>query len=159
MLGAQYLMLVRPHLPGYRWFHFLRNAAVRTGVYVGVCLTLVFAVWLIIANHVPFLEHFAMERNIAAAAVLCFLAAVPILRFLRAPGYLLASSLIGWLIFTLCYWAFCLMFHRLSDRVSTFQVFMLGAVVYMIVTTVSWIGALIWRAREAHISHPNHHAS
>jgi hypothetical protein len=126
---------------------------------VGVCLTLVFAVWLIIANHVPFLDRFALERNIAAAAVLGFLAAVPILRFLRAPGYLLASSLIAWLIFTLCYRALCLIFHRLSDRLSPFQVFMLGAVVYMIVTTLSWIGTLIWKAREAHISHPNHHAS
>jgi hypothetical protein len=152
-------MSVRPHLPGYRWLRFLRNAAVRTGVYVGVCLTLVFAVWLIIANRVPFLEHFAMERNIAAAAVLCFLAAVPILRFLRVPGFLLASSLIGWLIFSISYWALCLIFHRLSDRLSTLQVFMLGAVVYMIVTTLSWITTLIWRAREAHISHPNHHAS
>jgi hypothetical protein len=36
---------------------------------------------------------------------------------------------------------------------------MLGAVVYMIVTTLSWIVATIWRAREAHASHPNHHAS
>lgn len=152
-------MLVRPHLPGYRWFHFLRNAAVRTGVYVGVCLTLVFAAWLIVANHVPFLEHFAMERNIAVAAVLCFLAAVPILRFLRAPGYLLASSLIGWLIFCICYRALCFIFHRLSDWHSPIQVFVLGALVYMIVTTLSWVVMLIWRVREAHISHPNHHTS
>jgi hypothetical protein len=153
-------MLVRPHLPGYRWFHFLRNAAVRTGVYVGVCLTLVFAAWLIIANHVPFLEHFAMERNIAAAAVLCFLAAVPILRFLRAPGYLLASSLIGWLLFSLCYRGLCFIFHRLSDSPhSPIQVFVVGALVYMIVSTLSWVVTMIWRAREAHISHPNHHAS
>ena len=71
-------MLVRPHLPGYRWFHIFRNAAIRTGVYVGVCLTLVFTVWLLIANHAPFLERFALERNIAAAAILCFLAAVPV---------------------------------------------------------------------------------
>src|SRR4249919_46222 len=76
ILGAQYPMLVRPHLPGYRWFHFLRNAAVRTGVYVGVCLTLVFAAWLIIANHAPLLERFAMGRNIAAAAIFCFLALI-----------------------------------------------------------------------------------
>jgi hypothetical protein len=152
-------MSVRSHLPGYRWFQIFRNAAIRTGVYVGVCLTLVFAVWLIIANHVPFLEHFAMERNIAAGAVLCFLAAVPILRFLRAPGYLLASSLIGWLIFSLCYRGLCFIFHRLSDWHSPIQVFMLGALVYMIVTTLSWVVMIIWRAREAHISHPNHHAS
>lgn len=152
-------MSVRSHLPGYRWFHFVRNAAVRTGVYVGVCLTLVFSAWLVIANHVPLLERFAMERNIAAGAVLCFLAAVPVLRFFRAPGYLLASSLIAWLIFSLCYRVLCFVFSKLSDWHSTFQVFMLGAVVYMILTTVSWIGTIIWRARAAHLSHPRRHPS
>ena len=152
-------MLVRPHLPGYRWFHVFRNASIRTGVYVGVCLTLVFSAWLVIANHAPFLERFALERNIAAAAILGFLAAIPVFRFLRLPGHLLASSLVGWLIFSLGYGALCLIFRGLSNRLSTFQVFMMGAVVYMILTTLCWIVGTIWRAREAHESHPNHHAS
>src|SRR5207245_3929831 len=90
-------------LPGYRWFHVFRNAAIRTGVYMGVCLTLVFTAWLVIANRAPFLERFALERNIAAAAILAFLAALPVFRFLRMPGHLLASSLIGWFIFCLGY--------------------------------------------------------
>jgi len=152
-------MLVRPHLPGYRWFHVFRNASIRTGVYVGVCLTLVFTAWLVIANHAPFLGRFALERNIAAAVVLCFLAAVPVFRFLRWPGHLLASSLLGWLIFSLSYRGLCGIFHGLSNRLTTFHVFMLGAVVYMILTTLSWIVSVIWRAREANASHPNHHAS
>lgn len=152
-------MLVRPHLPGYRWFHIFRNAALRTGVYVGVCLTLVFTAWLVIANHAPFLERFALERNIAAAAILCFLAAVPVFRFLRFPGQLLGSSLLGWLIFSMSYRGLCVVFRGLSNRLSTVQVFMLGAVVYMIFTTLCWIVGVIWRAREAHESHPNHHAS
>jgi uncharacterized membrane protein YvlD (DUF360 family) len=152
-------MLVHPHLPGYRWFHVFRNAAIRTGVYVGVCLTLVFTAWVLIANHAPFLERFALERNIAAAMILCFLAAVPIFRFLRFPGHLLASGLIAWLIFSLSYRALCTLFRGLSNRLSTFHVFMLGAVVYMILTTLCWIVATIWRARGAHDTHPNHHAS
>lgn len=152
-------MLVRPHLPGYRWFHFFPNAAIRTGVYVGVSLTLVFTAWLVIANHAPFLNRFAMERNIAAAAILCFLAAIPVLRFLRWPGHLLASSLIGWLIFSLAYRGLCLIFRGLSNRLTTSQVFVLGALVYMILATLSWIVGVIWRAREAHESHPNRHAS
>lgn len=152
-------MLVGPHLPSYRWFHVFRNAAMRTGVYVGVCITLVFTAWLVIANHAPFLERFAMERNIAAAGILCFLAAVPVFRFLRFPGQLLGSSLFGWLIFSLSYRALCIVFRELSNRLSTFQVFMLGAVVYMILATLCWIVGVIWRARETHESHPNHHAS
>jgi len=152
-------MLVRPHLPGYRWFHVFRNAAIRTGVYVGVCLSLVFSAWLVIANRAPFLERFALERNIAAAAILGFLAAVPVFRFLRFPGHLLASSLIGWLIFSLTYRVLCLFFRDLSNWHSAAQVFMQGAVVYMILTTLSWIATTIWRAREPHASHPKHHAS
>jgi cytochrome bd-type quinol oxidase subunit 2 len=152
-------MLVRPHLPGYRWFHVFRNASIRTGVYVGICLTLVSSAWLVIANHAPFLDRFAMERNIAAAAMLCFLAAVPVLRFLRFPGHLLASSLLAWLIFSISYRVLCLVFRGLGDRLSTFQVFMMGAVVYMILTTLCWIVGTIWRAREARESHPKHHAS
>jgi len=159
-------MLVRPHLPGYRWFHIFRNAAIRTGVYVGVCLTLVFTAWLVIANHAPFLDRFALERNIAAAAILCFLATVPVFRFLRFPGELLASGLLGWFIFSLSYRALSMIFGSdaigilgLSSQPSASQVFVLGAVVYMILATLAWIVATIWRAREAHQSHPNHHAS
>src|SRR5204862_7104863 len=106
-------MLVRPHLPGYRWSHIFRNATIRTGVYVGVCLTLVFSAWLVIANRAPFLERFALERNIDAAAILGFLAAVPVFRFLRLAGYLLASSLICWLIFCMRYVAMGDIFHGL----------------------------------------------
>jgi hypothetical protein len=152
-------MLVRSHLPGYRWFHAFRNAAVRTGVYVGVCLTMVCGAWLVIANHAPLLERFAMGRNIAAAAIFCFLALIPIFRFVRFPGHLMSSGLIGWMIFTTSYRGLCIVFRGLSEWHSTFQVFMMGAVVYMILTTLCWIVATIWRAREAHASHPNHHAS
>src|SRR5215470_2577193 len=146
-------MLVRTNLPGSRRLDFLHNAAIRTGVYTGVCLSLIFTAWLVIANQVPFLERFARERNIAAAGVFAFLAAVPIFRFLRWPGNLLASGLIAWMIFTLAYRVFCLVYHQLSSALlSPFHVFMEGAMVYMIFTTLSWIGTIIRRVRE--ISHP-----
>jgi hypothetical protein len=152
-------MLAGTHLPGYRQLHVFRNTAVRMGVYVGVCLTLVFTTWLVIANRAPFLERFALERNIAAAAILAFLAALPVFRFLRMPGHLLASGLIGWSIFSLSYGVLCLIFRGLNNRLSTFHVFVLGAVVYMILTALCWVVGTIWRARETHASHPNHHAS
>lgn len=146
-------MFVRTNLPGSRRLDFLRNAAIRTGVYTGACLSLVFTAWLVIANQVPFLERFAFERNVAGAGVFVFLAAVPVLRFLRWPGNLLASSIIAWVIFSVVYRILCLVYHGLSDWHSTFQVFMIGAVSYMMFTTLSWIGAIIRRAR-AEISHP-----
>jgi len=156
-------MFVRTNLPGSRRLDFLRNAAIRTGVYTGVCLSLVFTAWLVIANQVPFLERFAFERNVAGAGVFVFLAAVPVLRFLRWPGNLLASSMIAWVIFTVVYRFLCVIYHGLSDWHSTFQVFMVGAVSYMMFTTLSWIGAIIRRARAAEISHskpqPRHRES
>ena len=152
-------MSVRIQLPGYRWFHVFPNAAIRVGVYVAVGLSLVFTAWLFLANRFPLLERLALERNIAAALLLCLFALIPILRFLRMPGHLLASGLVAWLIFSLYYRVLGLFFRKLGDWHRTFQVFMYGAVVYMIVATLSWVGMAIWRVREAHISHPKKHAN
>jgi hypothetical protein len=152
-------MPVRAHLPGYRWFHVFRNAAIRMGIYTAVGLSLVFTGWLFLANRVPFLERFASERNIAAGVLLCLFAMIPVLRFMHMPGHLLASGLVGWLIFSLYYRGLCLYFRKLGDWQSAIQVFMYGAVVYLIVATLSWIGVAIWKVREADASHPNHHAS
>ncbi|HKW60958.1 MAG TPA: hypothetical protein VJN89_00310 [Candidatus Acidoferrum sp.] len=147
-------MFVRTNLPGSRRLDFLHNAAIHTGVYTGVCVSLVFTAWLVIANQVPILERFAFERNVAGAGVFVFLAAVPVLRFLRWPGNLLASSMIAWVIFSVVYRILCVIYHNLSDWHSTFQIFMIGAVSYMMFTTLSWIGTIIRRARAAEISHP-----
>ena len=140
-------MAVRAHLPGYRRLHLLRNASVRMGVYTGICLSIVLVGWIVIANRVPFLERFALERNIAAAALLGLISLVPVLRFLRMPGPLLASTLIGWAIFSLTFRVLCIFFWALRDRYSAVQIFVLGAVVYMIVVTISWLGTIISRAR------------
>jgi hypothetical protein len=158
-LGAQQLMPVSAHLPGYRWFHVFKNTAVRMGVYIGVCLSLVLSSWIILANRVPFLERFALERNLAGAALLGLLAVIPVIRFLRSPGYMLSSSLVAWMIFSLSYRLLCIYFELLGTKYSAFQIFMLGFVIYMILATLSWIGTLVWRIRERDISHPNNHVS
>jgi hypothetical protein len=150
-------MPVRAHLPGYGRFHVFRNAAIRMGIYTAVGLSLVFTGWLFLANRVPFLDRLALERNIAAAVVLCLFALIPILRFVRMPGHLLASGLVAWLIFSAYYRVLCMIFRKLGDWNGAIQVFMYGAVVYLIVATLSWIGAAIWRVREADASHSNHH--
>jgi hypothetical protein len=152
-------MPIAAHLPGYRWFHVFKNVAVRVGVYTGVCLSLALSTWILVANRVPFLERFALERNLAGAALVGLLAVIPVIRFLRSPGYLLSSSLVAWMIFSLTYRLLCIFFGHLGDKYSAFQIFMLGFVLYMILATLSWIGMLIWRVRERHISHPNNHVS
>jgi len=156
-LGSPAVMTVRAELSGQELIHVLRNAGVRTGVYTGVALALAFTTWLYVANRIPSLENVAMQRNVIAATVLGVIAATPVLRYLRSPGNLLVSSLIAWGILTLTYRGLCMHFAALADRYSTPQIFTMGAVLYMILATLSWIGICIWRARESHISHSNHH--
>ncbi|MFI5095539.1 MAG: hypothetical protein WCE50_02815 [Candidatus Acidiferrum sp.] len=150
---------VRAHMPAYGSFHAFRNASVRTGVYVGVLLSIAFSSWVIVANRIPFFDRFALVRNLAAVALLGLLALIPLLRFWRLPGNLLASSLVAWLIFSLAYRILCMDFPGLEERYSAVQIFVLGAVVYMLVVTLSWIGTIIRRARASYRSHPNHHSS
>ncbi len=147
------MIAAHAHLPSYSKVHVIRNAAVRTGVYSGVGLSLVLVAWLVIANRAPSLEQFAADRNLAGAVALGLFAAVPVLRFLRLPGPLLASGLVAWSILALTYRLLCVYFWGLAERFSAMHIFMLGAVLYMILATLSWIGTCLWRARESSISH------
>jgi hypothetical protein len=146
------LIAVRAHLPGYSRLHVFKNAAIRTGVYAGVGLAMVLVAWVFVANRAPALERLALERNVAAAVALVVFATVPVLRFWRLPGPLLASGLIAWSILALIYRLLCVVFSGLAERYSAVQIFTLGTVLYMIVATLSWIGTCIWRARDSNIS-------
>ena len=140
------------HLPGYRWLMFLRNVPVRVGIYTGICLSIVFAVWLVLANRVPLLERVALERNVAGMVFLALIASLPVLRFYRSPGDLLVSGLLAWTLLSLTYRLLCMVFVLLNYRYSAFHVFVLGAVVYLICATLSWIGAIVWKVRSEDIS-------
>lgn len=147
---------VRAHLPEYASLHVYQNVSVRTGVYVGVSLSAIFSAWVIVANRVPFVDQFALLRNSAAVAALCLVAIIPVVRFWRLPGHLLASSLVGWLILSISYRLLSMYFIGLEARYSAVQIFMLGAVVYMLLVTISWIGTIIRRARASDGSHFPH---
>ena len=139
--------------PGYRWFQFLRNAPIRIGLYTGIWLSLVFVTWVLVANRVPFLEPLAQQRNVIAALLLVAIAALPVLRFLASSGELLVSGLLAWSVLTLTYRILSLKFTLLQYYYSTFHVFVLGAVLYLLFATLSWIGMIVWRAREAQGTH------
>jgi hypothetical protein len=146
------LIAVRAHLPGYSKLHVFKNAAIRTGVYSGLGLSLVLVAWLVVANRAPNLEQFALERNLAAAVALGLFAAIPVLRFLRLPGPLLASSLVAWSILSITYRLLCIYFWGLSARYSAMQLFTIGIIIYMIFATLSWIGSCIWKAGRSDVS-------
>lgn len=139
--------------PGYRWFDFLRHTSARVGIYTGVWLSVVFVAWVVFANRVPFLEPLAQQRNVIATLLLALIAALPVLRFLRSPGELLISGLLAWSVLTLSYRILSLKFFLLQFYYSTFHIFVLGAVAYLLFATLSWIGMIVWRARAAQHMH------
>jgi hypothetical protein len=150
-------MLARPPIRTHEPIHAFRNDAVRIGLLVGVGLSLSLTGWVYLANRVPIFDSIPVERNLAAAAILALMAFIPVLRFFRDPANLLFSSLLSWSILSLTYQTLGLFFWTLRDWYSTFEVFMLGAVVYLIVATLSWIGTCIWKARAAHLSGSTRH--
>jgi di/tricarboxylate transporter len=149
-------VFVAAKFPSHPLSQLLGGAAIRTGVYVGLSISFVFTAWLVVANRVPFLQPFATPRNLIAASLLACFGCTPLLRFLRSPAEMLLSSMLAWGIFTLTYGLLCLKFVLLDQYYSTFQVFVLGAVIYLLFATLSWIGTIIWRVRATHSSHPRH---
>jgi hypothetical protein len=139
--------------PGYRWFNLLRHTPARVGIYTGVWLSLVFVAWVVLANRMPLLEPLAQQRNVIATLLLALIAVMPVLRFLRSPGELLISGLVAWSVLTLAYRLLSLKFILLQFYCSTFHVFVLGAVAYLLFATLSWIGMIVWRARAAQGTH------
>jgi hypothetical protein len=149
-------MLTRPQIRTHQPLHLFRDSAVRTGVFVGVGMALALSIWIYLANSLPIFNNISVERNLVAAATISVLAFLPVLRFFRDPGNLLISSLLAWSIFSLSYRTLSLFYWTLSDWYSTFQVFTIGAVIYLIAATLSWIGTCIWKARAAHLPPPRH---
>lgn len=147
-------MLTRPQIRAHEPVHLFKDSAVRTGVVVGAGLSFALAAWTYLANSLPIFNRVSVERNLAAAMVIGFLAFSPILRFFREPGNLLISGLLAWSVFSLAYRTLSLFFWTLSDWYSTIQVFMIGVVIYLIVATLSWLGTCIWKARSAHLLPP-----
>jgi hypothetical protein len=149
-------MLARPQIREHRPSHVFRDSAVRVGLTVGAGLSLALYGWIYIAARVPIFDRVSVERNLATAAVIAALAFIPVLRFFRDPASLLISSLIAWSIFSLAYRTLSVFFWTLRDWYSTLEVFTIGAVLYLIVATLSWLGTCIWKARAAHLSPPRH---
>ena len=152
-------MLVRPVTREPESFHAFQNSAVRYGLVLGAGLSLAFCAWIFIANRVPTFDRVSVERNLISAGLIAVLAFLPILRFFRDPARLLTSGLIAWTILSLVYRALSVFFWALSDSYSAFQIFMIGAVVYLIAATLSWLGTCIWKARDAHLHPPRHRVS
>jgi hypothetical protein len=144
-------MAARHQLPGMRWFLRMRNDALRIGIYTGVCLSLVFVGWLLIANRIPELEPFAGVRNLIAGATEILLMAVPVLRFRGKPGQMFVSSLTSWALLTFTYIFLEVNFTLLASRMGALRVFILGAACIGFVAVFQWVFLMCAKARHRHI--------
>src|ERR1700687_1983055 len=145
-------MAARSQLPDKRWFLWLRNDSLRSGVLVGVYLSCIFVVWLFAANLVPELESFAGIRNLAAGGAVILLMLIPVLRFRREPVRMFVSGLTAWTLLTLTYIGMEMYFSLLESRMGAFHIFMLGSVSYGFVAVFHWVFLLCAEARQRHVA-------
>jgi hypothetical protein len=145
-------MKARPQLPGIRWFLWLRNTALRTGVLTGIYLSGAFVAWVVVANNIPRLEPVAGVRNLIAGAGMIFLTAIPVLRFRREPARMFVSGLAAWTLLSFTYLAAEMHYTLLQSRMGALHIFMLGAVSYGLVAVFSWVFLLCAEARQRHIA-------
>jgi hypothetical protein len=147
------------HLLGYWFLRPFRSSAWRTGISVGVCLSIVLTAWLFLANRVPALNRFAWERNLTAAAAAGLFAVLPVMRFVRSPRRLFVSGLVAWTILSFVYRVSSIYFSSLASRMGAFHLFMLGSVLYSFAAVLAWIGSALWGVRDNHVSSSGRHQS
>lgn len=139
-------------LPGVTRLGWLQNLPLRIGVLTGAYLTAILAVFLIVANRLPFLDGFAAVRTTACCALFALVAIVPACSFLRRPWHLFKSGLTAWLLFSLAYAGAGQIFDALFTRLRPpFTVFMIGAMFYGLVAVAAWLVHLI-AAMRSHLA-------
>jgi hypothetical protein len=127
----------------------IRNPALRLGVVLGTCFSVVGLSWLVLANRVPYFDQFALQRNLALAIAFAALGLVPTGRFLKSPGKSLVCGIMAWTIFTATYFATELYFQRLATRLSAFHLLVLGSLVLGFLAAFTWVMNLTMALRRA----------
>jgi hypothetical protein len=145
-------MAARLQLPGMRWLLWVRNPALRLGTLTGIYLSCVFMTWLLVANHIIWLEPYAGLRNLVAVAVMLGFTAIPVLRFRQQPVKMFASGLAAWTLLTFTYLAAELHYTLLASRIGAGQLLVLGGVSYAFVAVFSWVILMCAEARQRHIA-------
>ena len=121
----------------------VRNPALRLGVLLGIGFSGVGLTWLLAANRVSYLDRFASERNLALALAFGLLTLVPTCRFMKSPVRSFLSGITAWAILTASYCGAELRFPGLATRLSAFHLFVLGGMVFGLVSALAWVMNLL----------------
>jgi hypothetical protein len=146
-------MATQPQLTETPRSSWLRNVALRNGIYTGIHLSCVLVAWLVVANRVPELERYAGIRNVAGLALFASVMAIPVLRFRHEPGQLMASGLTALTLLSLTYRVAEVHFTLLAGRAGALHIFMLGAVSYGLLAVLAWIFQMCAVAHQEHVAH------
>lgn len=124
-----------------------RCTAIVGGI-VGVAFSAVAVGWVVVANRDVALFPYAVDRNLFAAALMGLLMLAPVFWFLRFPGRIFLSGMIGWLILTATYSVMTTRYQDLDARLGTFHLFMLGVLAYALASTFVWVLHCMLTARQ-----------
>jgi len=124
--------------------------AIRSGVRIGLVLSAIMIVAIVVANRIPALENYALERNALFTTVFVLAALTPILRFRRHPRQMFVAAMVGWVLFVGAYDLAGQFFRDLFEalRHTPFLTLVEGAVVYGICAAGSWVIDMIHEARR-----------
>jgi hypothetical protein len=126
-----------------------RHPCTILGTLIGACLAGIALAWLLVANRVPSLSQFALERNAIAGVAMCVLILLPFFLFLGSPARIFLSGVIAWTILALAYDVMEILFARLGTRLGAFHLFILGAVVFGLLAALDWVALLLVAARRS----------
>jgi hypothetical protein len=141
------------------------HPALRTGLYTGTLLIVTMLGGLVVANRMPDLERYALERNAIFYTLFVLLMLVPVVRFFNRPQQMLTASVLGWVVFVGGYDLAGFYFHSLFDVLRTpFEALVEGAVVYGVLAGACWVAGMLFHARRHPIlpgrrraGHETHH--
>lgn len=153
------MKITRNHL--LRFSASLRTPVLVMGLLDGAALAAVMLVSLVVANRIPQLEPWAIERNALCEGVFLLTMLIPAFVFLRHPKRLFACGMIAWAVFTLSYWMAGMYFLQLFDALqrTPFSVWMDGAVAYGVIAVLDWVFEMAWHARRHPVISTRHHSS
>lgn len=119
----------------------VHNPAFFTGVITGILLSFVMFGWLFAANRTPSLESAAFLRNWISLGAFGFVMAIPMLRFVRAPGRMFVSGFTGWILLCVAYASANMYFGNLANRMAKtpFKLLVMGAAIYAVAAAIAWI--------------------
>jgi hypothetical protein len=116
-----------------------RHPCALLGIAVGMGLAAVAVAWLLVANRDLSVNRFAVDRNLAAAALMGMWMLVPVFAFLKHPPRIFFSGIIAWTVLTAAYSVMSFRFNDLDSRLGVFHLFVLGALAYALAAAFVWV--------------------